>query len=277
MLLADFVDEALYCELSQEELAELLGVSKRTIQRWTAWLETMNFIRRIQRFNQLGRPLPDGYFLCLQVEETLTRRQPGDSEPSTRRQPGDTVRSEDSLVLIKNININKKNLELALNFPANVDHDKFLLWVDTRINSGSPPTYPQMQTVLNQLAAVEQYESANTVLDYLITANKPGVRLQYWQEQRELRTKKDSEPRVKKSASNQAKTKPEDDPETLRLEWETYLKRRHKQASELFTSPRWNEIRDQEIPYTLREFAISECRAFYEKRKKARVSPEETT
>lgn len=268
MLLADFIDEALYCEISQEELAELLGTSKRTVQRWTAWLEQMNFIRRIQRFNHLGRPLPDGYFLCLESSENETRRQPGDDEPSTRRQPGDTQNGGDTKYL--DLYINKKKDFPTLNFPANVTQDLFWLWVDTRTNSGHPLSFGQMQFVLEKLAAVEQYESATVVLEYLIQANAPGVNLQYWQERSVLRTKKDSAGGVKKGtskpATKQAPPAQKLSPEELEKRWQELLTSEQMTEVEAFESRAWKSFLD-DLPDELKAFVVERYSQHYQNRK----------
>jgi DNA-binding transcriptional ArsR family regulator len=198
MLLADFIDEALYCEISQGELAELLGISKRTVQRWTAWLETMNFIRRIQRFNHLGRPLPDGYFLCLESAENLTRRQPGDSEPSTRRQPSDTPLNKPP---IKNTHTHTGR-DWNFSFPWMVDQEKFWTWHDVMLEHGRSFSKVQLQAVLDSLARNHEFKAANDLLNLMIQNAWPNVNESYWK----LRTSKSSAPRVKKSASKSEET-----------------------------------------------------------------------
>jgi hypothetical protein len=48
--------------------------------------------------------------------------------------------------------------------------------------------------------------------------------------------------------------------------WQHWLKQVAKTPQQIFTSPRWKQIRDDEIPRNLRDFAVEECRRFYQSR-----------
>lgn len=48
--------------------------------------------------------------------------------------------------------------------------------------------------------------------------------------------------------------------------WQAWLKFRHKTPDEIFSSPRWKEFRDEEIPLELKDYASEQCRLFYRHR-----------
>jgi DNA-binding MarR family transcriptional regulator len=77
--------------------------------------------------------------------------------------------------------------------------------------------------------------------------------------------------RAAKLDSSQTKDIPGAPPKSLAGDealqaWQHWLKQVAKTPQQIFTSPRWKQIKDDEIPRNLRDFAAEECRKFYQSR-----------
>lgn len=63
LMLAYRVNENGYCEVSQKTVAQITGLTDRTVRAMLKWLEEANFISRVQRWQKDGSRLPDGFQL----------------------------------------------------------------------------------------------------------------------------------------------------------------------------------------------------------------------
>ncbi len=252
-------EEGRRCYPSVATIATKAKYSERQVQRLLRTLEQEGFIS-VTSYGEGGRSRATEYALIFM--------QKGDTMSPIETVKGDILSQKGDMVSVKgdmvspdiSIKLNtKEDSKLFISLDGRdfeisylVNEANFKHWYEANLQKGFVLSPLQWQTQQNTL--LEIHSTTNEAISNLITtAVEKG-----WKTFFPIKT-------TVKQNKDFPRAAPQLQGAEAEAAWVAWLTFRHKTASEIFSSPRWKEIRDEEVPSELKEYAAEQSKAFWKK------------